>query len=446
MSGSWNSANDVVPSSGSSADQCASRSMTVGRVRAVEPRRAAVEPRLVDQVELDRRDDAEHPLAAAQGEEELRVLGRRDPPQHAVAGDDLDGAHLVDGEAVGAGHRPEPAAGGVADDPDVGDRARERRQTVRRGGLHDRQPLHAGSGAGPALLGVDDHLVELLGGDEQLGGQLGHRAVAGGLRGDAHAVAGRELHGLDDVLGVEGGEDGGRLDRGLPAKLRRPGPAGRRPRRRDRAGTSSRRCGSPADHGLVVTPQATGHGAISAFVGELLVNTRGLDECVVHPEGWARVGAGVKWLRVVRGRRAVRAGAAVRARSPTSASSATPPAAAWARWPAPTGWPPTGSGRSRSSPATASCAGRRRPSTPTCSSGCAAARARWASSPRSSSTWCTSRSFYGGALWFDGEHAAAVIERVAGLDRRPAGGGDHLVRAVPAAGDARRAAACWPAG
>ena len=75
------------------------------------------------------------------------------------------------------------------------------------------QPLHAGSDAGPALLGVDDHLVELLGGDEQLGGQLGHRAVAGGLRGDAHAVAGRELHGLDDVLGVEGGEDGGRPDR-----------------------------------------------------------------------------------------------------------------------------------------------------------------------------------------------------------------------------------------
>ena len=52
-------------------------------------------------------------------------------------------------------------------------------------------------------------------------------------------------------------------------------------------------------NGLLVTPQATGHGAISAFVGQLLVNTAGLDECVVHPEGWARVGAGVKWLRVV---------------------------------------------------------------------------------------------------------------------------------------------------
>lgn len=52
-------------------------------------------------------------------------------------------------------------------------------------------------------------------------------------------------------------------------------------------------------HGLVVTPQATGHGPIAELVGELLIDTKGLDECVVHPEGWARVGAGVKWLRVV---------------------------------------------------------------------------------------------------------------------------------------------------
>ncbi|MGA9749304.1 MAG: FAD-binding protein [Nocardioides sp.] len=52
-------------------------------------------------------------------------------------------------------------------------------------------------------------------------------------------------------------------------------------------------------HGLTVTPQATGHGAIERLVGEVLISTRRLDECVVHPEGWARVGAGVKWLRVV---------------------------------------------------------------------------------------------------------------------------------------------------
>ena len=52
-------------------------------------------------------------------------------------------------------------------------------------------------------------------------------------------------------------------------------------------------------HDMRVTPQATGHGPMAELVTELLVTTQGLDECVVHPEGWARVGAGVKWLRVV---------------------------------------------------------------------------------------------------------------------------------------------------
>jgi hypothetical protein len=54
-----------------------------------------------------------------------------------------------------------------------------------------------------------------------------------------------------------------------------------------------------ARHGMRVTPQATGHGPMAELVTGLLVTTAGLDECVVHPEGWARVGAGVKWLRVV---------------------------------------------------------------------------------------------------------------------------------------------------
>jgi hypothetical protein len=54
-----------------------------------------------------------------------------------------------------------------------------------------------------------------------------------------------------------------------------------------------------AGHGLAVAPQATGHGPMTDFVGGMVVTTAGLDECVVHPEGWARVGAGVKWIRVV---------------------------------------------------------------------------------------------------------------------------------------------------
>ena len=54
------------------------------------------------------------------------------------------------------------------------------------------------------------------------------------------------------------------------------------------------------EHGYTVGVQATGHGADSSYAGHLLVVTKGLDEVTVHAEGWARVGAGVKWLPVIR--------------------------------------------------------------------------------------------------------------------------------------------------
>ena len=52
-------------------------------------------------------------------------------------------------------------------------------------------------------------------------------------------------------------------------------------------------------HGFTAGVQATGHGAERSLAGHLLVVTRGLDEVTVHPEGWARVGAGVKWAKLV---------------------------------------------------------------------------------------------------------------------------------------------------
>lgn len=52
--------------------------------------------------------------------------------------------------------------------------------------------------------------------------------------------------------------------------------------------------------GLTAGVQATGHGAIPGITGHLLISTKGLDEVTVHPEErWARVGAGVKWLKVI---------------------------------------------------------------------------------------------------------------------------------------------------
>jgi hypothetical protein len=52
--------------------------------------------------------------------------------------------------------------------------------------------------------------------------------------------------------------------------------------------------------GMKVAVQCTGHGAAADQAGTVLVSTRALDECTVHAEErWARVGAGVKWQRVV---------------------------------------------------------------------------------------------------------------------------------------------------
>jgi hypothetical protein len=54
-----------------------------------------------------------------------------------------------------------------------------------------------------------------------------------------------------------------------------------------------------ASAGLPVAVQATGHGIAAPLDGALLVHTGRLDECVVHPDGWARVGAGVRWQQVL---------------------------------------------------------------------------------------------------------------------------------------------------
>ncbi|MGY1809442.1 FAD-binding protein [Blastococcus sp. SYSU D00669] len=53
---------------------------------------------------------------------------------------------------------------------------------------------------------------------------------------------------------------------------------------------------SAARQGLELDVSA---GGAAAGPGTLLVCTAGLDECAVHPEGWARVGAGVRWRRLL---------------------------------------------------------------------------------------------------------------------------------------------------
>ncbi len=52
-------------------------------------------------------------------------------------------------------------------------------------------------------------------------------------------------------------------------------------------------------HGLRVGVTAGPRAAGTRVAGALLVDTGALDECVVHPDGWARVGAGLRWHALV---------------------------------------------------------------------------------------------------------------------------------------------------
>ena len=52
-------------------------------------------------------------------------------------------------------------------------------------------------------------------------------------------------------------------------------------------------------HDIGVAVQLTGHGAAAELDNSILIHTGLLNECVVHPDGWARVGAGVRWAHVL---------------------------------------------------------------------------------------------------------------------------------------------------
>ena len=54
-----------------------------------------------------------------------------------------------------------------------------------------------------------------------------------------------------------------------------------------------------ADNGLPVTVQTTGHGAVPGLDGAVVISTARLDDLSISPEGRARIGAGVRWQRVL---------------------------------------------------------------------------------------------------------------------------------------------------
>jgi hypothetical protein len=66
------------------------------------------------------------------------------------------------------------------------------------------------------------------------------------------------------------------------------------------AGDIARTLRFAAARGIPVAVQCTGHGAMDDLDGALLLLTRGMSECVVHPDArWVRVGAGLTWQPVL---------------------------------------------------------------------------------------------------------------------------------------------------
>ncbi len=189
--------------------------------------------------ELERRDDAEVTASAAHGPEQLRVVLGVDPAEHAVGGDEFDGDHGVGGQAVRAAEPAHATAEGVPEHADVGRRAGERGEALRRDRGDDVAPERSGLDACDQQVGVDVHGAQLRRAQQQGVGETvvrGERAgvVAGRLRGDREAEVGGGAHGLQDVADAAGHHDrdralvDGEVPRGaglVPAGLTREGDA-----------------------------------------------------------------------------------------------------------------------------------------------------------------------------------------------------------------------------
>src|SRR5205085_10641211 len=101
-----------------------------------------------DERELESRDDAEVPAAAAQREEEIALVRVVDPVELAVRRDQLDRAQGVGREAVLASEPAQAASQRVAGHADVRGGSVQHGEAVLRGGMDDVLPDRAGADAG----------------------------------------------------------------------------------------------------------------------------------------------------------------------------------------------------------------------------------------------------------------------------------------------------------
>ena len=201
---------DVVTWSGASTAHCRpgrEHALGLGPVPQHHPRVDLAER---VEAELERGDDAEVAAATTQRPEQLGVVLRVRAHQLSLGGHELDRGDAVGLQAVAACEPAHAAAERVARDADVRAGAVERDQTVRRGGVDDLLPQHAGTDAGDPVDGVDLHAADpaRLDQDRAVEAAQRTRVVAGGLGRDAQAVlAGGADDGRHLVL-VRGVRDG----------------------------------------------------------------------------------------------------------------------------------------------------------------------------------------------------------------------------------------------
>ena len=117
--------------------------------------------------ELDRRDDAEVAVAAAQRPEEIRLVLCVDADRAPVRGDELDRGDAVRLEAVLSAEPAHAAAQRVAGDSDVGGRPVQCGEPVLGELRRDAPPLHAGPDPHASGVDVDGDLLELADVDEE---------------------------------------------------------------------------------------------------------------------------------------------------------------------------------------------------------------------------------------------------------------------------------------
>ena len=209
---------EVVTWSGASTAHAAQAVSTRSASRPVPQHHAGVDLAERVEAELERRDDAEVPAAAAQRPEQLGVVLRVRAHQLSLGRHELDRRDAVGLQAVAAREPAHAAAERVAGDADVRAGAVQRDQPVRRGGVHDLLPQHAGTDAGDPVDGVDLHAAD----PARLDQDRAVEAARAGPRCGRWPGARRAGRGSRAAL------DDRRRPRARPRGRRRPRGAGRR--------------------------------------------------------------------------------------------------------------------------------------------------------------------------------------------------------------------------